>query len=46
MNDMGDVKSEQARLTALGEAIDRQLASLSAGAEEDSRVTADLRARR
>lgn len=42
MNDMGDVKSEQARLTALGEAIDRQLASLSAGAEEDSRVTADL----
>ena len=43
MNDMGDVKSEQARLTALGEAIDRQLASLSAGAEEDSRVTADLR---
>lgn len=43
MNDMGDVKSEQARLTALGEAIDRQLTSLSAGAEEDSRVTADLR---
>lgn len=43
MNDMGDVKSEQARLTALGEAIDRQLASLSAGAEEDSRVAADLR---
>lgn len=43
MNDMGDVKSEQARLTALGEAIDCQLASLSAGAEEDSRVTADLR---
>jgi len=43
MNDMGDVKSEQARLTALGEAIDRQLASLSAGAEEDSRMTADLR---
>ncbi len=42
MNDMGDVKSEQARLTALGEAIDRQLASLSAGAEEDSRVAADL----
>lgn len=42
MNDMGDVKSEQARLTALGEAIDRQLTSLSAGAEEDSRVTADL----
>ena len=43
MNDMGDVKSEQARLTALGEAIDRQLTSLSAGAEEDSRVAADLR---
>ena len=43
MYDMGDVKSEQARLTALGEAIDRQLTSLSAGAEEDSRVTADLR---
>ena len=43
MNDMGDVKSEQARLTALGEAIDRQLTSLSAGVEEDSRVTADLR---
>lgn len=42
MNDMGDVKSEQARLTALGEAIDRQLTSLSAGAEEDSRVAADL----
>ena len=42
MNDMGDVKSEQARLTALGEVIDRQLASLSAGAEEDSRVAADL----
>lgn len=42
MNDMGDVKSEQARLTALGEAIDRQLTSLFAGAEEDSRVAADL----
>ena len=43
MNDMGDVKSEQARLTARGEDIDRLLTSRSAGAEEDSRVTADLR---
>lgn len=42
MNDMGDVKSEQSRLTALSEGIDRQLASLSANAEEDKCVTADL----
>lgn len=43
MNDMGDVKSEQARLTALREAIDGRLASLSADAEEDSRVESDLK---
>ena len=43
MNDLGDVKSEQARLTALREAIDRQIASLSAGSAEDDEQTGAYR---
>ena len=41
MNDLGDVRTEQARLTALGEAIDRQLASLAEGSEQDEKDAAD-----
>lgn len=41
MNEMGDVRTEQARLTALGEAIDRQLQSLSEGSEEDEKDACD-----
>ncbi|MBQ9856530.1 MAG: chromosome segregation protein SMC [Clostridia bacterium] len=36
MNALGDVKSEQARLTALSEAIDRQIASISKNQEDDT----------
>ena len=38
MNALGDVKSEQARLTALLEAIDRQILSISKNAEDDTQA--------
>ena len=43
VNALGDVRSEQARLTALREAIDRQIASLSAGSVEDDEQTGEYR---
>ncbi|MBR3928970.1 MAG: chromosome segregation protein SMC [Clostridia bacterium] len=42
MNALGDVKSEQARLTALSEAIDRQIAAISKNAEDDTHAKEEL----
>ena len=42
MNALGDVKSEQARLTALSEAIDRQLKNIQANAEQDTEKKTEL----